>query len=808
MASGTDMVIARLSADGGSLLAATYLGGSGNDGIAAYNPISTVRQLPQNYGDALRGDILTDAQGNVYVASVSSSVNFPTSAGSFGRTYQGGSCDAVVCKLSPNLNTLLWSGFLGGTAADAAYSVQLDANGNVYVGGGTLSASLPGTATGWQPHNAGSVDGFVARIAADGSAVQRATFLGTSSYDQVFFVQLGSDGGVYLLGQTLGSWPVSPGVYSNAGSRQFIQKLSPDLDKSLLSTVFGSGRATIDISPTAFLVDQCDRVYACGWGGMVNQQAYSYYGNGSPNASNGFTDGLPTTPNAVRTVPDTPGNGSDFYLAQFAPGLAQLSYATYYGDPTPFSEGDHVDGGSSRFDPRGVVYAAACSCSNLNGFPVPPGAYSYSPTNGRADFNFCNNAAFKLNFEPTVAMVGPGQTVCDTSPPIRLSGTPTGGTWTGPGVSGSVATGFIFTPSLALAGNQQLTYSVPGVTSACSASATLTIVVGTRVPASAAALPTLCANASPLPLTTGSPGGGTWAGPGVSSPSPGTYVFTPSTALVGTQTLTYSLAASSSCGSQASQATATVQVLPIANVVVPPDTILCPGSTQAFRLRATPAGGTWSGPGLSANGAVFTPPGIGTFALTYTVNASSACPVALTRRITLLPEPVLAPVLVPAACVPSNVAPLVVHFSQPAAGLPADAVLSWNFGDDSTTVTTGPDVTHTYLRAGTFQPRVKVAFNQNRCGRTLSLPPIKVQDMFIPNIFTPNGDNRNDLFVTRLGGCPPRLQVFSRWGQQVYENAAYQNTWDGTGLAPGLYYYLFTPPDGGTPIKGWVELIR
>jgi hypothetical protein len=52
------------------------------------------------------------------------------------------------------------------------------------------------------------------------------------------------------------------------------------------------------------------------------------------------------------------------------------------------------------------------------------------------------------------------------------------------------------------------------------------------------------------------------------------------------------------------------------------------------------------------------------------------------------------------------------------------------------------------------------------------------------------------------------LQVFSRWGQPVYESAAYQNNWDGAGLAPGIYYYLLTPPDGAAPIKGWVELLR
>jgi gliding motility-associated-like protein len=799
---GTDLLITRLSANGGTLAASTYLGDSGNDGIAAYVPASAARQLPQNYGDALRGDVLTDAQGNIYVASVTSSVRFPVTAGSFGPGYQGGASDAVVCKLSPALDRLIWSGCLGGSAADAAYSIQLDASGNAYVGGGTLSPTLPGTSGGYQAQAQGNVDGFVARIAADGRAVQRATYLGTSAYDQAFFVQLGADGGVYVLGQTLGTWPVSPGVYSNLGSRQFIQKLSPNLDQRLLSTVIGSGSSTIDFSPTAFLVDQCDRIYASGWGGQVNQGVYTYRNYVS---GNGYTHGLPTTPNAVRTTPDTPGQGSDFYLAQYAPGLASLTYATFYGDPTPHSQGDHVDGGTSRFDPRGVVYAAACSCFNISGFPVPPGAYTYSTING-VGIAQCNNAAFKLNFEPTSAAVGNDRALCIGAPPLRLSGQPAGGFWTGPGVSGSVATGFVFTPSPALVGAQVLTYTVPGATVACTASARLTITVEVPAQATASALVAACVSSGPVALTGGRPAGGTWAGPGVSGSVATGFLFTPTAALAGTQQLTYTAVTVAACGSSTSSVTVPIVVLPTPTVVLPPDTVLCPGQQPAFRLRASPAGGTWTGPGVSA-GNLFTPGLPGTAVLTYTINPGTACPVVATRRITLLAVPPLAPVQVPGTCVPSAVAPLVVHFRQPATGLPADAVLTWDFGDASPLIT-GLEVLHTYLKEGTFRPRVTLSFNQKRCEQGLLLPPVVVESMFIPNAFTPNADRINDFFAPRLGGCPARLQVFSRWGQQVYESAAYQNDWDGAGLAPGTYYYLLTPPNSAAPLKGWVELLR
>jgi hypothetical protein len=221
VSSGTDIVVTRLNAAGSALAASTYLGGSGNDGIAAYDPFLAARQLPQNYGDALRGDVLADAQGNIYVASVTGSSNFPVTAGSFGTSYQGGTCDAVVVKLPPALDRLTWSGYLGGSAADAAYSVQLDPSGNAYVGGGTLSAGLPGTAGSYQASAQGDVDGFVARIAANGSVVQHATYLGTSTYDQAFFVQLGAGpnpGPVAREPRGI-QQPRQPAVYSKAKPR-------------------------------------------------------------------------------------------------------------------------------------------------------------------------------------------------------------------------------------------------------------------------------------------------------------------------------------------------------------------------------------------------------------------------------------------------------------------------------------------------------------------------------------------------------------------------------------------------------------
>ena len=69
-----------------------------------------------------------------------------------------------------------------------------------------------------------------------------STFLGTPDYDQCFLVQLDTQDGVYVIGQTHGAYPVTPGKYTNAGSSQFIHKLSSDLSTSAWSTVIGNGQ--------------------------------------------------------------------------------------------------------------------------------------------------------------------------------------------------------------------------------------------------------------------------------------------------------------------------------------------------------------------------------------------------------------------------------------------------------------------------------------------------------------------------------------------------------------------------------------
>ena len=141
------------------------------------------------------------------------------------------------------------------------------------------------------------------------------------------------------------------------------------------STVVGTGKGTPDISPTAFLVDVCNNIYISGWG--------SGTGNGPLSTLN-----MPITANAFQNTTD----GNDFYIMILDDGLNNLVYGTYFGGS---QSAEHVDGGTSRFDKKGVIYQSVCAgCGNHDDFPIEPNPGAVSATNNS---NNCNNGVFKFD---------------------------------------------------------------------------------------------------------------------------------------------------------------------------------------------------------------------------------------------------------------------------------------------------------------------------------------------------------------------------------------------------------------------------
>ncbi|MFM2375655.1 MAG: hypothetical protein RLZZ165_752 [Bacteroidota bacterium] len=387
----SDIYVSKISPNGASLLASTLIGGTGSDALNINNNDSQ-SSLKYNYGDDARGEINTDDNGNVYIASCTQSRDFPTTQGAF-RPQSSGSQDGVVFKFNPALSSLTWSTHLGGSGDDAAYSIKIDPAYGVYVCGGTASSNFPTTVGTLSASYRGGIDGFITHLNSTGTGMIASTFIGTGAYDQTYFLEVDADGDVYVVGQTRGSMPITPGVWSMGTTGQFIQKLSPDLARLVYSTAFGAG-GSVNISPTAFLVDVCEYVYVSGWGGSSN-----FSGTGS-------TKGLPTTSNAYQRTTD----GSDFYLIVLKTDASSLHYATFMGGSV---SQEHVDGGTSRFSKRAEVYQTVCAgCFNNSDFPTTPGAFSSTNNAGSGG---CNLACFKMDldlegitaaFQPLPAMAG------------------------------------------------------------------------------------------------------------------------------------------------------------------------------------------------------------------------------------------------------------------------------------------------------------------------------------------------------------------------------------------------------------------
>ena len=140
----TDPFVTKFNAAGSALVYSTYLGGSDLDSGLA---------------------IAVDSFGNAYVAGGTNSTDFPT-ANPF-LAAKVGSFDAFVAKLNSAGSTLRYSTFLGGTGEDIGRGIAVDATGNAYVTGNSLSPNFP-TIGPFQASCAGGVDGcadaFVAKI--------------------------------------------------------------------------------------------------------------------------------------------------------------------------------------------------------------------------------------------------------------------------------------------------------------------------------------------------------------------------------------------------------------------------------------------------------------------------------------------------------------------------------------------------------------------------------------------------------------------------------------------------------------------
>ena len=282
--------------------------------------------------------------------------------------------------------------------------------------------------------------------------------------------------------------------------------------------------------------------------------------------------------------------------------------------------------------PNGGVYSGAGVTANIFNAAlagVGPHTLTYTYTDGNGCTASTTNTIVVFNV-PIVTWPTVMSSQCVSVTSYTLSGgLPTGGTYSGTGVSGSN-----FNPALAGVGIHIITYSYNDL-NGCSNSITNTISVLPAPTANLLPLPTVCQNASAVVLTSfGYPVGGVFSGTGVAGNN-----FNPSVSGVGTFVITYTVSNSYGC-SASTTSNITVNAAP---VVTWPGILsgLCANSTELALTGGLPINGTYSGPGVVNNKFYPSISGTGTFTLTYTFVNSSGCFATATNTITVNPLPIV-----------------------------------------------------------------------------------------------------------------------------------------------------------------------
>ncbi len=215
----SDGFVAKLNPAGTSLTYSTYLGGTG--------------------GDIARG-IALNAQGEAFVTGQAADASFPTlnSIQPFGMGgVQVGGGDAYVVRLKADGSGLIYGTFLGGSNNDLSNAIALDASGNAYVTGSTLSTDFP-VKGAFQFAPGGFTDAFVAKINATGSTLLYGIYLGGVNNDAGNGIAVDKNGDAHVVGNTTSTnFPIVNSLQpARSGSNIFIAKLGPATDLAVTLT--------------------------------------------------------------------------------------------------------------------------------------------------------------------------------------------------------------------------------------------------------------------------------------------------------------------------------------------------------------------------------------------------------------------------------------------------------------------------------------------------------------------------------------------------------------------------------------------
>ena len=230
----TDGFITEVAPLGTNILHSTYLGGAGEE------------------TDRLKG-LAIDDDGSVIVIGHTKSAAFPITPGSYDTTFGGGSWDAFITRLSPDLGTLEFSTYLGSTKSDEGWSVAVAADGSLILAGRTDSPDFPITPGAFDQTLNEAADVFVTRLDPTGSSILASTFLGgTADEGCPCPLRVDSADSVTVAGHAFSFlFPVTPGAYQedklsvSTDPDAFISRFHPNGKSLLYSTFLGGSKSEL-----------------------------------------------------------------------------------------------------------------------------------------------------------------------------------------------------------------------------------------------------------------------------------------------------------------------------------------------------------------------------------------------------------------------------------------------------------------------------------------------------------------------------------------------------------------------------------
>jgi len=353
-----DAFVVKVNAAGTGLAYATFLGGSDRDHSYA---------------------IAVDGAGNAYVTGYTESSNFPTTAGAFDTSYNGGDSDAFVVKLNAAGTGLTYATFLGGSGYyESGKGIVVDGAGNVYVTGYTGSSDFPTTAGAFDTsYNGDCDDAFVVKLNAAGTGLAYATLLGGSGYacywdgsERGSGIAVDGAGNAYVTGSTYSSdFPTTAGAFDTTCGTDgacdpwyddFMGTWEPRADAFVVKlNAAGTGLAY-----ATFL----------GGSGWCGDQGYGIVVDGAGNAYvTGYTESsdFPTTAGAFDMSYN--GGDSDAFVVKLNAAGTGLAYATFLGGSGSSCVCGGERGSGIVMDGAGNVYVTGSTYSS--DFPTTPGAF-------------------------------------------------------------------------------------------------------------------------------------------------------------------------------------------------------------------------------------------------------------------------------------------------------------------------------------------------------------------------------------------------------------------------------------------------